>query len=66
MENKQIEVSAEPTGEVRLSADLMPEEIRHGAYVRGLSPKAARAFAAELLQKADVAEAEAARLGLQF
>jgi hypothetical protein len=53
-ERRQLNVSAYPeTGEVRLSASLLPEEARHGAYVRGLSAKGARALAAELLQAAD-------------
>ena len=62
MENQQITVSTASTGEVRLYADLMPEEIRIGVYLRGLSPKAARALATELLRAADVAEAEEADL----
>lgn len=52
-ERKQLTVGAYPAGEVRLSATLFPEEIRHGAYVRGLSAAGARALAAELLEAAD-------------
>jgi hypothetical protein len=55
-EHKQLTVSAYPIGEVRLSATLFPEEVRHGAYVRGLSAAGARALAAELLQAADEVE----------
>jgi hypothetical protein len=55
-EHKQLTVGAYPAGEVRLSAPLLPEEVRHGTYVRGLSVAGARALAAELLQAADEAE----------
>jgi hypothetical protein len=54
--SKQLTVTAYPSGEVRLSASLLPEEIRHGAYVRGLSAEGARELAAELLKAAGEVE----------
>lgn len=50
-------VDAMPAGEVRVSATLFPEEIRHGAVVRGFSVAEARGLAAQLLAAAEVAEA---------
>lgn len=56
--DKQLTVSPFPAGEIRLSAPLRPEEIRHGVYVRGLSAGGARELAAELLRAADAVEQE--------
>lgn len=56
--SEQLAVSCTAAGEVRLTAELRPEEKRWGAYVRGLSSDGARALAAELLQAADEADAD--------
>lgn len=56
--SEQLTVSYMAAGEVRLKAELRPEERRWGAYVRGLSAESARALAAELLQAADEADAD--------
>lgn len=54
----QLAVIYMGAGEVRLTAELLPEERRWGTYVRGLSAEGARALAAELLQAADEADAD--------
>ena len=47
-------VWAPGAGEVRVEVEpLLPEEIKHGAMVRGLSAAVARQLAAELLNAAD-------------
>lgn len=53
---KHFSVEAITTGEIRVSAELAPEEVRHGAVVRGFSVAEARDFAAQLLAAAAVAE----------
>lgn len=55
----QLNVTVAASGEVRVSAVLLPEEIRHGTYLRGLDAEGAHALAAELLQAADDAERSA-------
>ena len=55
-EQTQLTVTAMPAGEVRMEAELAPEEIRYGVYVRGVSADGARALAAELLKAADEVE----------
>lgn len=51
--NKHLIISSEPTGAVRISSFLQPEESRHGVFLRDIGPEAARALAIELLQAAD-------------
>ncbi|MEU1088938.1 hypothetical protein ABZ401_19245 [Streptomyces sp. NPDC005892] len=55
--NKHVTIGVEPTGAVRLSAALQPEESRHDLFIRDVEPAAARALAIELLQAADEADA---------
>jgi hypothetical protein len=50
---KQLHVSVNSAGAVRLSADLGPEEMRHGGYVRDVDTLAARRLAIEILQAAE-------------
>lgn len=52
-----IEVRATGQGEVRwTAAGPLPEEIRYGTIVRGMSPAAARELAADLVRAANEAE----------
>lgn len=54
-----IEVRATGQGEVRwTAAGPLPEEIRYGTIVRGMSPAAARELAADLVRAANDAEAQ--------
>ncbi|MFI1535548.1 hypothetical protein [Streptomyces anandii] len=57
--SEQIRVTVMSSGEVRLSAGLLPEEMRHGCYLRGMDARGTRALAIELLQAADEAEQNA-------
>jgi hypothetical protein len=54
---KGITVTAMSTGEIRVTADLYPEEAKHGALVRGLTAEEARQHARVLLAAADETEA---------
>jgi hypothetical protein len=49
-------VTVMANGEIRLSADLFPEEARHGALSRGLTVAEAALLAAELIGAAEVVE----------
>lgn len=54
-----IEVRATGQGEVRwTAAGPLPDEIRYGTIVRGMSPAAARELAADLVRAANEAEAQ--------
>jgi hypothetical protein len=54
--SEQLCVSVNSAGAVRLSADLAPEESRHGAYVRDVDTFAARRLAIQILQAAEEAD----------
>lgn len=54
--NKFFDVTVAGTKEIRVSADLFPEEQRHGAVLRGFSPTEAREMAKLLNDAADVSE----------
>lgn len=49
-------VSPLAVGAVRVSADLFPDESKHGAVVRDIDPATARRIAIELLQACEEAE----------
>lgn len=57
---RPIAVKATRAGAVRLSADLIPEESRNGAYVRDTDTVTARRIAIEILQAAEEADRIAA------
>ncbi|MFD9190355.1 hypothetical protein ACFWCA_19255 [Streptomyces phaeochromogenes] len=54
--DRHLDVNATRTGAVRLSANLQPEEMKHGAYVRDVDSLTARRLAIELLQAAEEAD----------
>jgi hypothetical protein len=58
---KGITVTTVSTGEIRVTADLYPEEAKHGALVRGLSADEARRLARVLLAAAAGTEAGSQR-----
>lgn len=49
-------VSPLVVGAVRVSADLFPDEVKHGVIVRDIDPATARRIAIELLQACEEAE----------
>ncbi|WP_035796477.1 hypothetical protein [Kitasatospora mediocidica] len=53
---KHFLVESMPTGEIRVSAELFPEETKHAAVMRGFSTTEARVFAAQLIDAAKAVE----------
>ena len=51
-----LRVSPLAVGAVRVSADLFPDEAKHGTIVRDIDPATARRIAIELLQACEEAE----------
>lgn len=57
MENtKHFLVEPLSTGEIRVSAELFPEETKHAAVVRGFSADEARQLAARLVEAAEAVD----------
>ena len=51
-----LRVSPLAVGAVRVTADLFPDEMKHGVIVRDIDPATARRIAIELLQACEEAE----------